>query len=504
MAFLLGIDFGTSSLKTMLINEFGKQIAISSQGYTLDVPQQGFAEQDPEVWWHATIKTIKKVIYEAEINPENISGIGLSGQMHGLVPIDKNSNVIRKAILHCDQRSAKQVQKIKRLIPDNDFYNITYNPIFPGFQLLSLIWMRDNEPEKYEQIYKVLCPKDYIRFKLTGEIGTEITDASGTLVFDIKKQKWSDYILNKLEINKNIFPKDINYSYDVAGTVCAEAKKEIGLSTKTLVVFGGGDQPMQSLGNGVYRPGTITSTIGTSGQILAVSNKPISNPECNTHVFCHVKPNTWYGLGAVLSAGLSLKWLKNTFKTKTSYNELVNHKVEKIPPGCEGLVFLPSIVGERTPYMDSEAKGIFFGISSSHTFEHFVRAVLEGVCFSLKTSLNILEKIGHKTNMIIASGGATKSSLWLQIQSDILGRKLLTTKTVEHASMGAAITAGVGCGLFDNIEEACDSIIQFKSEVIMPQKDNFKKYNYLYNEVYKKLYPNNFELFPKLNEIAGK
>jgi xylulokinase len=500
MAYLMGIDIGTSSLKTVLENEKGELIGLSAQAYALCVPQAGYAEQDPETWWQAAVYTIQDVMRKTGISPEDIACIGFSGQMHGLVALDKEGKVIRNAILHCDQRSGKQVAYMNDIFLNNQFQIQMNNPVFPGFQLVSLLWVRDNEPQNFDRIYKVICPKDYIRFRLTGEIGTEITDASGTLAFDVRTGKWAENILNKCNIDKKLFPEEICYPYDIAGKISALAAKITGLSTNTSVVYGGADQPMQSLGNGVCKPGTITSTIGTSGQVLAVSDRLMLNKNYNTNIFCYAIPNTWYGLGGILCAGLALKWFTESFSTEKDFSKIVDQKVADIPPCSNGLIFFPCLVGERTPYMDPNARGIFLGAKITHQFEHFIHAIMEGVCFALKSCFDLLCGIGHTADVVIASGGATKSKLWLQMQADILGQELFTTKTVEQAATGAAIMAAIGSGMYKSAAEACNAMVHINTKPIVPIKDNVAKYAGFYNEVYQQIYSSNKEIFQKLSK----
>ena len=499
MAYLIGTDIGTSSVKTIVFSEDGVTLSTVSKEYTFDVPKIGYAEQDPEVWWKCAVQTISEAIDRAGINAKDIKGVGLSGQMHGLVALDKENNVIRKSILHCDVRSTEQVDEIRASFGD-EFSNITYNPIFPGFQLISLLWLRQNEPWNYDKTVKVICSKDYIRYKLTGEIGAEATDASGTLAYDMERQTWSEQILDKLNVDRNLFPECEHSSCDIAGTVTKATAKETGLKAGTPVVYGGGDQAMHSLGNGVYRKGIMTATIGTSGQVLCISDRPVTNPKLNTHTMRHVNHDTWYGLGATLNAGVTLNWFRRNFTENCDFDRLVI-EAETAPPCCDGLVFFPCMVGERTPYMDASTRGMFLGISLAHNRGHMARAIMEGVAFAMKESLDILTELYSEPQKTICAGGGAKSRLWLQIQADIYEREVYMSETSEQACAGAAIVAGVGCGLYSNLEESCERLVRINPMPIEPITENSKKYKEFYQTIYSQLYLRNHTLFGALKRF---
>lgn len=499
MALLLGLDLGTSSIKAAVFDENGNCLAIASKDYIFDVPSIGYAEQDPEVWWRASVTAVQEVV--AQVDAGEIAGIGLSGQMHGLVALDKDGNVIRKAILHSDQRSIEQVLRIRETLGD-EFSNTTYNPVFPGFQMISLIWVKENEPENYEKIRYVLCPKDYIRFRLCGEIGVEATDASATLAYDIRKQDWAWEMIARLGINEAIFPKQIHMPYDIAGLLKRETASLLGLSEHTKVMYGGGDQPMQLLGTGVYHPGKLTVTIGTSGQIVALTDRPVNNPALNTHTFNAAMPDSWFCMGAVLHAGSTLNWFRRTFVPDKSYQQ-IDDMAAQAGICSDGLAFLPCLAGERTPYIDSKARGIFLGLSYLHGVNHFARAVMEGVTFAAKSSIDVLESLNCKVDTIIASGGASKSNFWLQLQADVYGSRLHLTETSEQTVTGAAIVAGVGCGLFKNVQEACTQMVRFKDFTIEPDKNKHEIYMDFYNNVYKELYESNKKIFGNLYNSKG-
>jgi len=498
MDYLMGIDIGTSGLKTIIMSEEGQIIASAFEGYGVEHPKPRHAEQNPETWWRACAKTTREALDKSGINRDEIACIGFSGQMHSAVALDKHGDVIRPAIIWCDQRSSAQVDRLYHNISKKRFGEITLNPAFPGFTIMSLMWMKENEPRNYERVRTVLLPKDYIRYKLTGEFGTDIIDASGTMCFDPVAFKWSDEVLSAAGIDKNIFPK-VSNPYSPAGKITKKASLETGLKAGTSVVTGGGDQPMQAVGNGIISTGTVSSTIGTGGQIYTPVETPIYDEKLRTHTFCSAISGKWNLIGGTLSAGLSLKWLKESVLDCKSFAEL-DEGAANVPAGSNGLIFLPYLAGERTPHMDALARGMFFGLTLQHTGFSMARAVMEGVAFSLKDSLEIFGELGIKTNKIIASGGGAKSRLWKKIQADVFGREIYTSKTDEQACTGAAIMAAVGCGMYASIEEACQKIVTFDEEIIEPDMANAAKYQDAYG-IYKKLYEKNADLFKNMQTI---
>lgn len=496
----MGIDLGTSGIKVAVFNENGEVIAISSQDYIFDVPRMGYAEQDPEVWWQATVKTVNEAL--ANVDANEILAIGFSGQMHGLVALDQDGHVVRKAILHCDQRSVDQTSYINKTMEDA-FSKTTYNPPFPGFQLVSLLWMKEKEPENYSKIRHVICPKDYIRFRFCGEIGVDITDASATLAFDIEKQDWAWDIINQLGLDGSVFPKDVHMPYDVAGTITRDLASKFGLPAHTKVVFGGGDQPMQLLGTGVYTPGKLTITIGTSGQIVAMTDRPVYNPALNTHTFNSAFPNKWFCMGAVLNGGATLNWYRRTFLPDKNYEQM-DMMAKKVGAGSDGLLFFPCLAGERTPYIDSTTRGVFLGMSYFHNADHFTRAVMEGVSFAVRSNIEVLEGLKCPIDTIIASGGAAKSDVWLQIQADIYGRELHLTEISEQAVTGAAIVAGVGCGMYQSIEQGCEQMVSMKKRIVRPDLPRHQIYSEFYHNAYKQIYERNKDIFRSLYDLKGE
>jgi len=510
MGFLLGLDLGTSGIKALVMDENAENIFTSTVEYPLQTPKVNWAEQEPSDWWNGTVEAIKQVLSKSSVDPANIKGIGLSGQMHGLVALDKEHKVLRPAILWCDQRTEKQCQYITEKIGAERLIDLASNPALTGFTAGKLIWVRDNEPEIYEKIYKILLPKDYIRFRLTGEFATEVSDASGTLFLDVKNRKWSDELLGELDIDKDILPECFESSV-VSGKVNAEASKETGLKEGTPVVGGGGDQAAQAVGTGIVREGIISSTVGTSGVVFATSDAHHLDPGHTLHTFCHAVKDKWHLMGVMLSAGGSLRWLRDTLfnDLKAEAKEkgvdpyiLMEEKASKIPVGSEGLIFLPYLTGERAPYADPNARGVFFGLSLRHTAGDFVRSVLEGVAFGLRDSLEVIRGQNITIEEIRGSGGGAKSPFWLQIQADINNAPMTTINVTDGGALGVALLAGEGTGVYSSIEDACDAIIKVKSST-KPIEDNVEKYDEYY-AVYRSLYPALKDRFSELSKIVEK
>ena len=491
----MGIDIGTTGVKTLVLDEKGKVITSITEEYPLYTPKPNWAEQKPDHWWKATVQTIKKTL--RKVKPAKIAAIGLSGQMHGSVFLDKDYKVLRPCILWCDQRTAKECYQITKIIGEEKLIKLTCNPALTGFTAGKILWVRNNEPEVYEKIHKILLPKDYIRFCLTGQFATEVSDASGTLLFNVRNRKWSDEILNELSISKELLPECFE-STIISGKISGSASKRTGLLEGTPVVGGGGDQAAQSVGSGIVKPGIISTTIGTSGVVFAFAEEVKTDPHGRVHTFCHAVPGKWHVMGVMLQAGGSLRWFRDNFYPGESYDVLMK-KAEKIPPGSEGLIFLPYLTGERTPHADPYARGVFFGLTLRHTKTHMLRAVLEGVSYGMRDSLEIIKGMRINVNQIRTSGGGAKSKSWRQIQTDINGVKTLTINATEGAAYGAAILAGAGIKVFHSVESACDEIIKVTGET-KPIKQNSDIYDEYYR-VYRTLYGNLKDNFKHLSSI---
>jgi xylulokinase len=483
--YLLGIDIGTSSTKTTIIAPDGRLVSLASEEYTFMTPRPGWAELDPETWYLAAIHTIQKALQQSLIDPGEITGIGLTGLMHGPVFINKEGQSIRPSIIWADQRSGQQVKSLYDKISRETIAKWTGNPLATGFMLPTWLWIKENEVDTYNKTAYLLLPKDYIRYRLTGEIGCEPSDASATSLFNPFAGHWHSDLINALSLPHQVLPA-ISPSQEIAGTLLPEIAEITGLKNGTPVVYGGSDQTCQAIGNGITQPGFVSCTIGTGGQIFAVSNKPNYDPQLRLHTFCHVMPQTWHMLAATLTAGKSLRWLRDQVFIGSNYTELVDQALS-VPSGAEGLLFLPYLAGERTPHMDPDAAAAFIGLTLRHTQSHMIRAVLEGVVFSLKQGFEIMIDLGVKVKKVIASGGATNHPLWLQLQADIFNQEIYRTQTKEAAAVGAALLAGVGAGVYNSVAHACQIAVHWEDEVIKPNLDNIDIYNQRYS-VFSNLY----------------
>ena len=494
MKYLLGIDIGTTGVKTLLINQAGAIIGRAIKEYPMQTPKPGWAEQDPTDWWQAVVGSIKEIIKSTRIPSGNIIGIGLSGQMHGSVFLDKNNKVLRPCILWCDQRTSKECDYITKKVGAKRLIGLVGNPALTGFTAGMVLWVRNNEPAIYRKIAHVLLPKDYIRFRLTNEFATEVSDASGTLFLDVKNRKWSEQLLSELDIPIEWMSRCYE-SIEVTGRITAEIAKLTGLKTGTPVMGGGGDQAAQAIGTGIVTPGVISVNIGTSGVVFAYSQKPQFDPAGRVHTFCHAVPGQWHVMGVMLAAGGSLCWLRNNLgqeeirqarQRKVDPYEILITDAQDIPAGSEGLIFLPYLSGERTPHCDPDARGVFFGLSLKHTKQHMTKAVLEGICFGLRDGLEIIKGMGIPVKEIRLTGGGARSKIWAQMLADILDREIVTVEPAEGSAYGAALLAGIGVGVYRNAIQACRNTLKLKGR-IKPRKKNVTIYARHY-ETFKSLY----------------
>lgn len=504
MAYLIGVDLGTSGTKTVLFDESGKRIASDLYEYPMYQPNVGWAEQDPEDWWMATYTTIKNCIQKSGVDPKDVKGIGLSGQMHGLVMLDKEDNVIRKSIIWCDQRTEAECVEITEKVGKKRLIEITANPALTGFTASKIMWVKNHEPENYEKCRKIMLPKDYVRYMLTGEFATEVSDASGMQLLDVPKRAWSDEVLQKLDIDKALLGK-MYESCEVTGTLTQKAANLTGLPVGTIVVGGAGDQAAGGVGNGIVKSGVVSSTIGTSGVVFAHTDQITIDPKGRVHTFCHAVPGAWHVMGVTQGAGLSLKWFRDNFCTSEMETAkwmnkdpyfLMDQQADTVPAGCEGLLYLPYLMGERTPHLDPNARGVFFGLSARHGKKEMLRAVMEGVGYSLVDCMNIIRDMGLSVSEVRASGGGGKSPLWRQMQADMFRSDISTTNSSEGPALGVALLAGVGAGIYKSVPEACDATIQTVSTQA-PIPENAKVYEKYY-KVYQALYPAVKELYKKL------
>lgn len=477
---LLGIDIGTSSIKAMLMDPDGNVTDVQAEGYGVDIPAPGWAEQNPDVWWRALCKILLKMKNDHPAEMDGLKGIGFSGQMHGLVAVNRKGVPVRPAIIWMDQRATGEIREIQEKISPEKQGEILHNRVFNGFAAASLLWLKHWEPQVYREIFCVFQPKDYIRLRLTGEMGTEYSDASASLMLDVGKRVWAEELLGQLGISTTLLA-DLHESSQIAGRITSAASRETGLKEGIPVVYGAGDQQAQSIGNGAVKEGMLISNIGTGAQISAFSGTDFYDPQLRTHTFCHGIPGAYTIYGAMLSGGMSLQWLKNRILKERDFSAL-SRMAETVEPGSEGLVFLPYLAGERTPLMNPNAKGVFFGLTLQHERAHMVRSVMEGVTFALRDSLEILENIGVSGKRMIASGGASAGPVWLQIQADILGKEIQVSQTREQACMGACILAGVGTGVYPDVETACRRLVTWEDRIYEPDPGTSTRYQELYEK----------------------
>ena len=492
---LLGIDIGTSGTKTVLFDENGTPLASSTVEYPLYQPQNGWAEQDPDDWYRASVQTIRTVIETSGVSPESIKGIGLSGQMHGLVMLDASGAVLRKSILWCDGRTTEECAEITETIGAERLIELTANPALPGFTAGKILWVRKHEPELYAQCAHILLPKDYIRYKLTGVFATEVSDASGMNLLDVKNRCWSEEVLEKLSIDPSWLPK-VYESPEVTGYVTEEIASLTGLCAGTPVVGGAGDNAAAAVGTGVVEDGKAITTIGTSGVVFAHTSNMVIDPKGRVHTFCCAVPGCWHVMGVTQGAGLSLSWFRNNFCTAEMETAkqmgvdpyyLMDKEAANVPIGANKLLFLPYLMGERTPHLDANCRGVFFGLSAIHTKRDMIRAVMEGVSYSLRDCMEVLKEMGVVSNEMLACGGGGTSPLWRQMLADLYGCPVKTVASKEGPALGVAILAGVGCGLYPSVEEACRKVIR-TNEPQLPDLCAHEAYEHFY-AVYRSLYP---------------
>ena len=468
MSIVIGLDVGTSGAKAIAVNETGTVMASAVVEYPLHSPKPNWAEQDPADWKRAAFEALSQLAHAPGIRAAEVKGLGLTGQMHGSVFLDASNRVLRPAILWCDQRTAKQCDDITAKIGAEKLIEMVCNPALTGFTAPKILWLRENEPQVYDKVRKVLLPKDYIRYELTGAFATDVADASGTLLFDVKNRAWHADLMSLLDIPRDFMPPAYE-GPEVTGQLSAEAAAATGLPKGIPVVAGGGDQAAGGVGCGIVRRGVISSTVGTSGVVFAFADSVCLDPKGRVHTFCHSVPGKWHVMGVMLSAGGSLRWFRDALcqneksvaaETGADPYEYITAAAAKIPTGAEGLTFLPYLTGERTPHKDPYAKGAFVGLSLRHTRAHMARAVLEGVAFGMRDSLEIIREMGVEITQVRASGGGARSAVWRQIQADVNKAPLVLINVDEGPAYGAALLATVATGLYGSVEEACDATIR--------------------------------------------
>ncbi len=483
---LLGIDLSTTGAKALLIDEQGQIVASASTPLTLSTPRPLWAEQQPRDWWEATATSIRAALATAEVTGAEVRAVGLTGQMHGLALLDGQGEPLRPAILWNDQRTAAECDEIRARMGKSHLIAVTGNDALPGFTAPKVLWVRRHEPEIYTHAAHILLPKDYIRYRLTGDFAMDKADGSGTLLFDLARRDWSLEVAAALDIPSSWLPPT-HEGPEATGAINAEAAALTGLAVGTPVMAGGGDQSAQAVGVGAIDPGMAAVTLGTSGVVFAATSAPLFEPEGRLHAFCHAVPGRWHLMGVMLSAAGSLQWLHDTLAPDVSFDALMDEAAQA-PAGSEGLLFLPYLSGERTPHPDPLARGAWVGLTLRHTRAHMIRAVLEGVAFGLRDGFTLLAQVGlGEMARARVSGGGARSPLWRAILASMLATPLETVEASEGAAYGAALLAGVGAGVWPDVATACSATIQ-PGAITAPDAEWQATYDHLY-PVYQSLYP---------------
>jgi xylulokinase len=487
MACFIGIDTSTTATKALLMDESGRVLGVASSEYSYEIPQPLWSEQEPALWWHATVESVRQVFAKTGVDAASVKGIGLTGQMHGLVLLDENGDVLRPAILWNDQRTGLQCDAIRFKLGRERLIQITGNDALTGFTAPKILWVQEHEPAIWKRAHHILLPKDYLRYKLTGEFACDKADGAGTILFDLAKRDWSPEVLAALDIPLEYLPKTYEGT-DITGMLSAVVAAELGLPAGIPVFAGGGDQAASAVGTGAVRAGVVSLSLGTSGVVFATTDTPVIESDGRLHAFCHSVPGKWHLMGVMLSAAGSLRWHRDTFAPGTGYDKLLEPAV-LVPSGSDGLFFLPYLSGERTPHPDPLARGAFVGLTVRHGFAHLTRAVLEGVSFGLRDSFELMKSSGlENISQVRVTGGGARSPLWRQILADVLQAEIVTVNTEEGAAYGAALLAAAGSGVFRSVESACEATIQITGTT-RPGKDQ---------EVYERLYPLYRGLYPAL------
>jgi xylulokinase len=505
----LGIDVGTGGTRALVITGSDKDArgdviaSASAEHENFASPKPGWAEQDPRDWWKACGLAVRQALESSNVRAEDISCVGFSGQMHGAVLLDASDQVVRNAIIWCDQRSEAQANELEQMFGRDVLIRLTCNPPLTNFTLTKLLWVRETEPENWKRVAHVMLPKDYVRFRLTGERAIDMADASGTLLLDVTNRRWSKQVLTKTGIDEKLLPA-LYESPQVCGKVSAAGAEATGLKVGTPVVAGAGDQAAGAVGMGIARAGAVSATIGTSGVVFAATDRPALDPAGRLHTFCHAIPGRWHVMGVTQAAGLSLRWFRDRFgvqehsrvrpsqhsqagsQKKDPYDILAD-EASAAPAGSEGAFWLPYLMGERTPHLDPNARAALVGLTASHTRGHIIRAVMEGVAYSLKDSFTIFDEMKIPVSSIRLGGGGARSPLWRQIQADVYAHEVEIVAAEEGAAYGAAILAGVGAAGWKSVDEACDSVVRVASR-IKPNEKHSKTMQNGY-QTYRKIYP---------------
>jgi xylulokinase len=487
MSYFLGIDTSTTATKALLMGTDGQVTSVAVSEYTYETPWPMWSEQQPALWWEATVESIRQVLSQSGVNPAEIKGVGLTGQMHGLVVLDDNGEVLRPAILWNDQRTGAECDEIRARLGKERFIQITGNDALTGFTAPKILWVKNNEPEIFAQVRQILLPKDYVRFKLTGAYAMDKAGGSGTVLFDVRERNWSPALVEALGIDPAWLPPTFE-GPAVTGHITPQVAQATGLKTGTPVVGGGGDQAAAAVGTGAVVEGIVSLSLGTSGVVFASADRPIIEPQGRLHAFCHAVPGKWHLMGVMLSAAGSLRWYRDTLAPGTGFDALLE-PATSVLPGSDGIFFLPYLTGERTPHPDPLARGAFVGLTVRHTQAHLTRAVLEGVAYGLRDGFELMKGAGlADITQVRITGGGAKSPLWRQILADVLGVELVTVNATEGAAYGAAVLAATGVGAFSSVPAACASAVQVTGRTAPGAA----------RALYQEMYPLYKELYPAL------
>ena len=495
MTSYLGIDTSTTATKALIIDTDGAALGVGKAEYGYDTPRPGWSEQDPDLWWNGTVTAIREAVALSGVDPASVAAVGITGQMHGLVALDESDRPVRPSILWNDQRTASQCDEIRRRVGRDRLIEITGNDALTGFTAPKILWMRDEEPENYSRISVVLLPKDYVRLRLTGEHAVDRAGASGTLLFNLEERDWSDEVIESLDLPRGWFPQTFEGT-DITGYVTEEAASLTGLRAGIPVVGGAGDQAANGVGTGAVEPGTVAVSLGTSGVVFAATDRAVIDSDARLHSFCHAVPGLWHQMGVMLSAAGSLRWFRDTVAPDISFADL-SLEAGSVAPGADGLVFLPYLTGERTPHPDPEARGAFVGLTVRHTRAHLARAVMEGVAFGLRDSLEIIREQSDVGDIRVAGGGAG-SAVWLQILADVFGADVRTVDVPESAAYGAALLSAVGAGAYPTVGRAVEATIR-TGERYRPSPAA-ARYEDMYG-IYRSLYPSLRDISHQLSRI---
>lgn len=497
MNYVIGVDLGTSAVKILLVDKNGEVVRSVSKAYPLTQEKTGYSEQNPEHWVEQTLVGLKELLKDFKGNAANIEGMSFSGQMHGLVLLDEQNEVLRPAILWNDTRTTAQCQQIYDVIGEDRLLQITKNPALEGFTLPKILWVKEHEPQLFKRAKTFVLPKDYLRYRLTGELHMEYSDAAGTLLLDVGRKEWSTTICELLDIDPSICPPLLD-SHDEVGTISIDVTQATGLFTTTRVFAGGADNACGAIGSGILEDGKTLCSIGTSGVILSYEATPDKDFNGKVHYFNHGVSNAFYTMGVTLAAGHSLTWFKEVFASEESFQELLT-EVSSVPVGSNGLLFTPYLVGERTPHADATIRASFIGMDSSHQRKDFVRAVLEGIIFSLNESIEIFRKNGKLIDTIVSIGGGAQNDEWLQMQADIFGAKIIRLTSEQGPGMGAAMLAAYGCEWFDSLRDCAEEFLK-EDKQFTPIKTNVDKYKKLF-AIYQQVYNQTKDLNKELLEF---